>query len=150
MRLSLFISLCITVCPTYSSFVTRNKAEGYWAEFIYFVISTSQLVHLGEFPWENKVKHISLHFAWKETPMIFAIPVASHSPGVTPGAHGAPSCSVNRLLCPGCIEKPQEYTTKARTFTRGQVPAHGMSCQGKKVQEEATLYQSIWLQGGRP
>lgn len=98
--------------------------------FIYFVINTSQLLHLGELPWESKVKHISLHFAWKETPMIFG--VASHSPSVTPGAHRAPSCSVNGLLCPGCFVKPQEGTTKARTFTRGQIPARGVSCQGKK------------------
>lgn len=37
MRLSLFVSLHMKVCPTYASFVTWNKAEGYWGEFLYLL-----------------------------------------------------------------------------------------------------------------
>lgn len=105
------------------------------------VTSTSQLAHLGELPWESKVKH-SLHFAWKETQMMLALLVASCSLSATLGAYKPPSCSVNRPSCPGCITKPQVYTIKAGTFGRGQIPAHGASCQMKKTQEEATPSKS--------
>ena len=103
--------------PTYASFVIRNKAEGYWGKFLHLFVSqaSNKLAHLGELPWESKVKHVSLHFAWKETQVMLALFVASCSLWATFGAYELPSCSVNRPTCPGCITKPPGVHNKSRS-----------------------------------